>query len=90
MSGSRRWRVTLLAAYVVTALTYIAYYAFARDLGGFLVYMWDNPLAIRLGALITEEEPRVWLTLPMFLSWLALLVAGVRELRDSTAPEPAV
>lgn len=84
LSGSRRWKVTLIVTYVISSLTYIAYYAFARDLGGFLVYMWDSPTAVHLGRLITEEEPRVWLTFPMFVSWVILLIAGVREVREST------
>ncbi len=85
VSGSRRWKGSLIITFVVSSLTYLVYYAFARDLGGFLVYMWDSPTAIELGKLITEEEPRVWLTLPMFASWLALLVAGIREVRDSAS-----
>lgn len=89
LSGSTRWKVTLVVAYVVSAATYIVLYGFARDLGGALVYLWWSPVAQSLGATITRDGPRAWLTLPMFVSWVALLVVGIRELRTPAAATEA-
>ncbi|MGK2860100.1 MAG: hypothetical protein ACSLFQ_23130 [Thermoanaerobaculia bacterium] len=85
LSGSARYRAALLAAYAVSALTYVGYYALARDLGQPLVYLSTSATVRSLGELVTREEPRVWLTLPMFVSWLVLLVVGIRELRGPVA-----
>ncbi|MCM2315692.1 MAG: glycosyltransferase family 39 protein [Thermoanaerobaculia bacterium] len=81
LSGSTRWKVALVVAYAVSAATYVVLYGFARDLGGALVYLWWSPVAQSLGATITRNGPRAWLTLPMFVSWVVLLIFGVRELR---------
>jgi len=81
LSGSRQWRVMLAIAFAITSATYVVFYGFAWDLGQSIFFLWDSPIARFLGASLTKDAPRTWVTLPMWLSWIALLAAGIRELR---------
>jgi hypothetical protein len=67
--------------------TYVLFYGFAWDLGQSIFFLWDSPVARRLGALLMKDGPRTWLSLPMFVSWVVLLVAGIRELRRGGSGE---
>lgn len=87
LSGSVRWKVTLVAVYVVTAVTYVLLYGFAWDLGQSIFFLWDSPHARWLGAALRHNAPRAWVTLPMFVSWLGLLAAGFLEFRAQAAEE---
>lgn len=79
--GSSRWRFWLVVSYIVSAVTYYMLYAYARDLGQFIPHLSGSPRSLELGRLFTKDVPRSWLSLPMFLSWVALLFIGVQELR---------
>jgi hypothetical protein len=86
-TGTRRWRIALVAVYAVTAITYVILYGFAWDLGQSIFFLWDSPHARWLGAALRHDAPRTWVTLPMFVSWLGLLAAGVMELRTQAVEE---
>jgi hypothetical protein len=77
--------VALLTAFAITAVTYLVLYGFARDLGQPVPYFWWSDEAVQLGRTITRDVPRAALSLPMWISWLIVLIAGVRELRRGGA-----
>lgn len=80
--GSGVWKRALLVAWGVATVTYVALYGFAWDLGQSIFFLWDSPISTRLGRAFRLDEVKAWVSLPMFVSWLALLVLGVREMRE--------
>ena len=85
VGASRRLRIPMIAAFAVTAVTYAILYGFARDLGQPVPYYWWSPTAVEFGRTITRDVPRAWLTLPMWISWVIVLVFGALELREPGA-----
>jgi hypothetical protein len=82
----RGWRAILLAFYAVAAATYIVEYALLRALGRFLVAFFDESHSLlKLSDRLSTPGAQTILRIPLFVAFIALLVAGSRRLR-SAAP----
>lgn len=87
---SGRMRLALQVAWAVSALTYFILYGYASDLGQFMTFLSGSPREIAFSRFATEFAGQTLISLPMFLSWVGLLVVGIVEFRGSRDGESEV
>lgn len=79
-AGSTRWRRAVVASYLVSAVTYFVLYGYASDLGQFMTFLSGTGSERALAELARTFPGQALISLPMFVSWMALLSIGVLDL----------
>lgn len=73
----RRWRAMLVVLLVVGSLTYLIEYALLPSHGAFLAAIFHGDAPARWGKALSSERSQTLLRLPLFFSYLSVLVAGL-------------
>jgi len=77
------WRVFLIAAYAVTAITYCIEYALLPSHGEFLTKLTASPVLELVGQTLSSSTAQTLLRLPLFLVYLAVSACGFWSLKSN-------
>jgi hypothetical protein len=75
------WRVLLVVAYAIAGITYVVDYAFLPFLGAFATEIFGTPGWLEeTEDFLTDPRTLVLVRLPLFVTYLVVIAAGIRRL----------